>query len=180
MSRSRWSTLAAAALVAALVVGGAACSDDDGDDAATTTTATGQAFQVSTPAGQVSLSLDGELPPGWPDDFPLPDGAQAAGSGSLADEESGVRVGVFSTDEAPDEVFAFYTGESSLEPTEPSEVGAGDAFLGNVSIGGDYDGSVTVAGSSTTTYIVVILEGGTTADTGDTGTTGGTGTTAPV
>lgn len=177
MSRSRWSTLTAAALVAALVVGGTACSDDDGDDAATTTTASSQGFEVTTPEGQVSLSLDGELPPDWPEDFPLPEGAEAAGSGSLATEESGVRVGVFSTDEAPDEVFAFYTAESSLEPTEPSELGAGEAFLGKVSIGGDYDGSVTVAGSSTTTYIVVILEGGT---TGDTGTTPGTGTTAPV
>ena len=40
-------------------------------------------FQVSTPNGQVSLSLDGQLPPNWPSQFPVPAGAKAAGSGSL-------------------------------------------------------------------------------------------------
>jgi hypothetical protein len=183
MPRSSRSTLTALALVAALVVGGAACSSDD-DDAATTTTTTEASrpgFSVETPAGQVSLSLDGELPPGWPDDFPLPEGAEPAGSGSLAGDDSGVRVGVFSTAEAPDEAFAFYTGESSLEPAEPRQVGIGDRFVGSVRIGGDYEGSVTVAGSSDTTYVVVVLEG---ASTGSTGTNGGdagtTETTSPV
>lgn len=182
MSRAFRSKSIAVVVVAAIVLGGAACSSDDDDDAATTTTtaASGSGFSVETPAGQVSLSLEGDLPPGWPADFPLPEGAEPAGSGSLAGDDSGVRVGVFSTTAPAEETFAFFTGESSLEPTGARDVGVGDRFLGSVDIGGDYDGSVTVAGSADTTYIVVILEGGTTATTGTSDADTATTATAPV
>ena len=101
MKVRRFAIVALAAASVAVPVG--ACSGEDTDATSSTTTTTTSApprnFQVSTPDGQVSLSLDGQLPPGWPTDFPVPDGAEPAGSGSIGDAESTVRVGVFTTTE---------------------------------------------------------------------------------
>ncbi|MFZ4518337.1 MAG: hypothetical protein ACOYOP_08105 [Microthrixaceae bacterium] len=179
-------------VIALLVVapfGLAACSSDSKSTTTTTTTEKPKNLSVSTPAGEVSLSLDGELPPNWPKDFPLPKDTDAAGSGSLGGSDKGVQVAVFTTKETGKNAFAFYTGNSSLNPTKPSSAGIGSAFAGSVDISGTYNGSVTVAGISDTTYIVVVLNtsgtgGGTTTTTtaksGSTTTTtaGGSSTTS--
>lgn len=189
MTRVR--SIAAIALAAALVVAVAGCSSDD-ESSTTTTTTTEQPkdLSVSTPAGEVTLNLDGELPPDWPEDFPVPDGAEAAGSGSLAGDDQGVMVGVFTTSESAKDAFGFYTGDASLEPSNDRSAGIGSAFVGSVDIGGDYDGSVTVAGIESTNYIVVVLNtegtsaGSTTTTASDSGSTstsstaGTSGTTA--
>ncbi len=92
---------AAAGLIAGrAVVGFSGCSSDDSFDTTTTTekasdSSSTDTLEISTPEGQVSLSLHGELPPGWPEDLLLPKGADAAGSGSLGDTDSTVMVGVF-------------------------------------------------------------------------------------
>ena len=66
----------------------AACGGDDSESSAnTTTTLSNTHLDVETPDGQVSLALNGKLPPGWPSDFPIPKGASPAGSGSLVNGE---------------------------------------------------------------------------------------------
>lgn len=154
-------SIAASAMVLALLalVASACSSEDTSTDStdSTSTTAGSGNLSVSTPEGEVSLSVDGDLPSGWPSDFPLPDRTEPAGSGSLADESSGVMVGVFSTKESGKDAYSFYTGESSLDPSDTKSAGVGSGFVGSMKIGGDYDGSVTVAGIESTTYIVVIL-----------------------
>ena len=175
-------TWMAAGAVTALVLLGA-CSD--GDDATTTTekrtTTTAEDsskdLSVSTPEGEVSLSLDGNLPSDWPEDFPIPDRTDVAGSGSLAGKDSGVSVGVYTTKESGKDAFDFYAQDDSLEPTNPSSAGIGSGFLGSVDIGGDYDGSVTVAGISDTVYIVVVLNTDGGGSTGSTTTTSSSTTT---
>lgn len=152
----------AALVLGVAVVGFSGCSSDDSSDTTTTTeesseSSSGVNFEVSTPEGQVSLSLDGELPPGWPEDFPLPEDAETAGSGSLGDSSSGTMVGVYTTDESGKDAFDFYSSDSSLEPSSQSSAGGDSNFLGSMDTAGSYPGSVTVATLNGTTYIVAVL-----------------------
>ncbi len=178
--RRSWAAVGAVAVTVAMVLVGA-CSSDDGASTTTeksTTTAADSTndLSVSTPEGEVSLSLDGNLPPDWPEDFPTPDRTDVAGSGSIAGKDSGVMVGVYSTRQTGQDAFDFYANDDALDPTNPSSAGIGSGFLGSVDIGGDYDGSVTVAGVSDTIYIVVVLNtggGGSAASTTSSTTTAG-------
>jgi len=178
MVRSR-ALVAGITVVTALGLGAvsAACSSSSSSGSATTTTAKSssgtvpKSFSVSVPEGEVSLSLDGQLPPNWPSAFPVPEGAQPAGSGSLAKSDSGVQVGVFSTSQAGKDAFAFYSGNSSLSPSNAKSTGLGSAFVGTLTLGGSYQGTVWVGGYDGTTYIVVVL-------TGSSGVGGSTNTTA--
>ena len=180
--RRTW-VAAGVATVSVVLLGG--CSSDSGDATTTTekVTTTSEApkdLSVSTPEGEVSLSLDGKLPSDWPKDFPTPDRTDVAGSGSLAGKDSGVMVGVYTTKESGQDAFDFYAKDDSLQPSNPKSAGIGSGFLGSVDIGGDYDGSVTVAGISDTIYIVVVLntEGaGSTSSTTTTAASGGSSTT---
>lgn len=146
-----------------------ACSDDGSSDATTSTAAKdgstettsrgsdSKGFSVETPEGQVSVSLDGELPPNWPADFPLPKGSKVAGSGSLASATEGVMVGVYTNPSAADDVFGDLRSTSELNPSEVKSISPGGAFLGRMDISGTYDGSVTVTAVDDTTYIIVVL-----------------------
>ena len=148
--------------VAVLAVGAVACSSgssgSSGGGAKTTTTSKPKNINVQTPAGQVSLSLDGKLPPGWPSKFPVPQGATPAGSGSLENASNDVMVAVYTTTSSADDAYSFYTGQSSLNPTGEKKVGVGSAFLGSMKISGEYTGSVTIAGADSENFIVVVLK----------------------
>jgi hypothetical protein len=124
----------------------------------TTTTASNKGFEVQTDDGQVSLSLNGQLPPNWPASFPLPSGATAAGSGSLAKGESGVLVGVYTTSQAPGDVYDFYKTNPSLTIGNARSVGAGSAYIGRLELKGNYSGHITVVALNGTTAIVVTLK----------------------
>lgn len=156
-------TVAAVGLAAVVAAG---CSSSDTATTATTsttsTTTSGlpKNMAFDTPNGQVSLSLDGNLPPNWPAGFPIPSGATAAGSGSLGDTSKTGMVGVFSTAAAPSDTFNFYKSNSSLTVSNPTSAGVASAFVGKVTLGGQYAGSVTVAGVGTTTLIIVVLTSG--------------------
>ena len=147
-------------------VGAVACSSDSsgssGGGDKTTTTSKPKNFNVQTPEGEASLSLDGKLPPGWPSSFPVPRGAKAAGSGSLVNDSKDVMVAVYTTSESAADAFSFYTGRSSLNPTDTTKVGVGSAFLGSVKISGEFTGSVTIAGAEGDSYIVIVLQPATT------------------
>jgi len=149
---------AAAVATLALTAGLAGCSKDSAKETTTTTEAKQKDFQVSTPAGEATLSLDGKLPADWPSGFPTPTGAKPAGSGSLSGEDSGVMVGVYSSSQSAIDAFNFYKSQSSLEPSDAKSFGSSTNFLGSMKIGGGYDGNVTVAALSGTTYIVVVLQ----------------------
>ena len=167
MVRSR-KLVAGLALLTAVGLGalGTACSSDDDASTTTTTAASSngtvpKSFSVSLPEGEASLSLDGELPPSWPSSFPVPRGAEPAGSGSLANSESGVQIGVYSTRQAAKDAFSFYSSDESLSPSNVKSTGIGNAFVGTLTLGGTYEGTVWVGGYEGTTYIVVVLTGST-------------------
>ena len=125
--------------------------------ASPTATSTAKNFQVSTPNGQVSLSLDGQLPPNWPSQFPVPSGAKAAGSGSLGGSSSATLVAAYTTEEPAPDAFAFYTDNPKLTTSGQKTAGAGAGYVGRAKITAPYTGSVTVVSHSGTTYIVIVL-----------------------
>jgi hypothetical protein len=161
----------AVGLLLGCLVAAAGCSSSSSSTAGPATTAaspatttasptpkiTARNFQVSTPNGQVSLSLDGQLPPNWPGQFPVPAGATAAGSGSLGGSSSATLVAAYTTSQAASDAFAFYTGNSKLTTSGQKSVGAGAHYLGRAKITAPYTGSVTVVSHSGTTYIVIVL-----------------------
>lgn len=160
-----------AMVVLGLSVVAVACSNDESSSTTTTTTredssksvsggSGSKSFSVETPEGQASLSLDGELPPNWPKDFPAPKQSEVAGSGSLAGESSGAMVGVYTTRQSAADVFDSYKSNAELEPSDVKSLSPGGAFVGRMEIGGAYDGSITVTSVDGTTYVVVVLKGG--------------------
>jgi len=120
-------------------------------------TSTAKNFQVSTPNGQVSLSLDGQLPPNWPSQFPVPPGAKVAGSGSLGGSSSATLVAAYTTSESASDAFTFYNDNSKLTTSGQISVGAGAHYVGRAKITAPYKGSVTVVSHSGTTYIVIVV-----------------------
>lgn len=164
----------AIATVAVIAVPVAACSGDDTADTTTTTTTSAppRNFQVSTPDGQVSLSLDGQLPPGWPSDFPVPDGAEPAGSGSIGDGESTVRVGVFTTTGAGQATLEFYTDNTEVQTENPAAAGSGDRLVASLDLVAPYEGSLTVLSRTGTTYLIVVLNEDAPGSSNTTTTTG--------
>ena len=155
-----------AALIGAVAVG---CSSDDSNKSSSSTTTSksnGRNFQVSTPDGQASLSLDGQLPPNWPSGFPVAPNTKKAGSGSLGNTDKTVLVGVYSATSKPQDVFDFYKSNTAYTVDNSTSVGAGNAFVGTVEFSGAYSGNTTVVSNQGTTYVIVSLE------------TGGAGTTS--
>lgn len=142
---------------------GSSSSNDNSSN--TTATSGNRNFHVDTPEGQVSVSLNGQLPPNWPSAFPVPSGATPAGSGSLANSNHGLMIGVYKTSEAPADVFTFYKTNPALTVGNSNSAGAGSAFAGNLEISGTYDGNVSVIAAGNTTYIVISLTGGSSGTT---------------
>src|SRR4051812_13957568 len=146
-----------AGLVAAI---GAGCSSSAKSSAPTTTTVPVETkgFQVETPGGQVSLSLDGLLPPNWPANFPVAPHATPAGSGSRGDTAQTSLVGVYSTTDAPDQTYRFYASTPAYHVDSSSSIGAGSVFVGKVSFSGALTGNATVVSRNGTTYVIVMLQ----------------------
>lgn len=169
-------TIPVGAMAIALVLGAIGCSSDSDSTAATTTTAApaDRSFQVNTDDGQVSLSLDGKLPPGWPSSFPLPSGAEPAGSGSIGSSSEGTMVAVFSSTGTPEDTYNYYVSDAGLTVDSKKSVGVGGAYLGTITFSGAESGSVTVLPKDGETLIVAILR-----TSGASGTTvaGASGTT---
>src|SRR3954465_1511227 len=113
-----------AGLVAAI---GAGCSSSAKSSATTTTTVPVETkgFQVETPGGQVSLSLDGLLPPNWPANFPGAPHAAAARSGARGHPARPSLGGGYSTTDAADETFRFYASTPAYHVDTSSSIGAG-------------------------------------------------------
>jgi hypothetical protein len=155
MNVRRFAVVALAATSLAVPVG--ACSGDATTTTTTTTSTPAKNFRVSTPEGQVSLSLDGELPPGWPTDFPVPDGAEPAGSGSIGDAVSTARVGVFTTTESGEATLEFYTDNADVQTDNASAAGSGDRFVGSLDLDSPYEGTLTALSRAGATYLVVVL-----------------------
>lgn len=155
----------AAVLLLGCLGAAAGCSSTSSSTATPATSAASPApastirnFQATTPNGQVSLSLDGQLPPNWPTAFPVPPQATIAGSGSLGGSGSAALAAVYTTSESPPNALAFYTGNSKLTTSDERSARAGEQYLGSVKVTAPYTGSVTVASRSGTTYIVITLK----------------------
>jgi hypothetical protein len=155
-------TVAASALLAVLPVAAVACSGEDSASTSTTTTTTTAVrnFAVATPQGQVSLSLDGKLPPGWPEDFPVPRSAEPAGSGSLGGTDSTVRVAVYTTTGSGQDTLDFYVDNPDLQVGPPSGAGSGQGFVGSADLLSPFAGGVTVLSRDGEGYLVVTLTEG--------------------
>lgn len=176
---NRNSVISAAVALAVLTAGATACSSDESSTTTTareaTTTEARAGFEVSTPDGQVSLSLDGQLPSGWPSGFPLPDKTEPAGSGSLVGSTSGQLVAVYTTTQSGKDAFDFYTEQTALQPSDQKSIGSTN-FFGTMKITGPNPGSIAVTEVSGTTYIVVVLttSGASTSTTASTSATAST------
>src|SRR5258705_4569508 len=120
-----------AGLVAAI---GAGCSSSAKSSSPTTTTlpVETKGFQVETPGGQVSLSLDGLLPPNWPANFPVAPNAAPAGSASRCDTAQTSLVGAYSSTHAPDETYRFYASTPAYHVDSKSSISPGSVFVGKV------------------------------------------------
>lgn len=147
--RTRVGLLIAVAVAVALVI--SACSS--GNDASNSQ------FQVSTGDGQVSLSLDGHLPPNWPADVPVPSDAKPAGSGSLVGESSGVKVGVYTSRQSPDSVYQYYVSDPSIQMSSKSAVGSGSRFAGHVKMTAPVAATATIVPYQGGALIVVVITG---------------------
>jgi len=154
---SRAGVLAAVLLLAAACGSSSTSSQPSPTSTPSVHASPSRSFQVATPDGQVSVSLDGQLPPNWPKDFPIPPSATAAGSGSVGGSTSTGHVAVFSTTTPAPAVFSYYTSNRTLTTTGARSVGAGASYVGSTKVTAPYSGSVTVAGRSEATYIVVVL-----------------------
>src|SRR4051794_24277607 len=164
--------IATALCIAIVLVGAAACSSDSSSSNDTTTTAN-RGFEVTTPEGQVSISLSGSLPPNWPNRFPVPSGAEPAGSGSLGNSSATGFIGVFSTSESPQDAYNFYQSNSELDVASSSALGSGNAYVGYVTFTGEFSGWLATVPYNNETLIVVYLNQSTPGTTG-----AGSGTTA--
>ena len=153
-------TLALAAvlsLVAALAIG--ACGSSSKSGSGTSTTTSNKTLSVDTPEGQVTVALNGELPPGWPSDFPVPDGSTPKGSGSLATGEHDAKIGVYTSSQSPRDAFDFYESNSSLTVKTHRSAGVGGAFLGQLELGGAHAGTnVVVLPGGDGSYIVITIK----------------------
>ncbi len=171
--------LCTVALSAGVLFAGTACSSSSTPEAATTTTsASKKSFEVTSEEGQISVSLDGKLPPGWPSSFPVPSTATPAGSGSLGGSSSTYMVGVYTSTGSPEDAYGFYTSQPSLTVESKSAIGSGDRYLATVKFSGAGTGRITILPRNGQTFIVVVLETGASGSTGTTGTAKATGTTA--
>jgi hypothetical protein len=175
--RARGLTLAVAALLPLALLAG--CSSSGKSSTPTTIKETG--FQIATPDGTASMSLDGKLPPGWPSAFPIPSDAAVAGSGSLGNAEKTGMVSVYTISGSASATFDFYKTNTAYTVTSSSSAGVGSAFVGTVQFDGAYSGSVTLAGRNAKTYLAIVLKTSTgpttTIGVGDTTTTGPTEST---
>lgn len=158
-------TVAVPALLAGLLVL-AACGGS----------AHGKSVEVSTANGQVSVSLNGKLPPNWPSDVPIPPGANPAGSASLVGKANGIMAGVYRSSQSPEEVYNFYASDSSITTTSKVGVGSGSNYVGRVSMSAPVTADVTIVPYQGGSLIVVAIHGGqgpsTTSTTLSSGTTG--------
>lgn len=170
MSRTRTLAVTTFAILSLGLLAGCGSSSKSSSDSVTTTTAgeSNKGFDISTPEGQVSLSLNGNLPPDWPSGFPLPSDATAAGSGSLANSDRDVMVGVYTVSGTPADTFDFYKTNSELTVGDTKNFGVGGTFVGSVEFSGAYSGSANIAGRNSTTYLAIVLTG-----SGSTSTTAG-------
>ena len=117
-------------------------------------------FEVSTPQGQVSLSLTGKLPPNWPSDVPVPPGARPAGSASLVGKSNGIKAGVYRTRQSPQQVYDYYTSQPSITTTSKSAVGSGSNYVGRVSITAPITANITIVPYQHGSLIVIAIPGG--------------------
>jgi hypothetical protein len=117
-------------------------------------------IEVSTPEGQVSLSLTGKLPPNWPPDVPVPPGADPAGSASLVGKSNGIKAGVYRSRQSPERVYEYYTTEPSITTTSKAAVGSGSNYVGRVSITAPVAANITIVPYQHGSLIVIVIPGG--------------------
>jgi hypothetical protein len=175
-ARTRMLGLAATAILAVGLLAG--CGSSSKSSSSTTTTPANKGFDISTPQGSASLSLNGNLPPDWPSAFPVPSDAKVAGSGSLGGSSKNGMVAAYTVSGSPSDAFNFYKNNSTLTVTKSTNYGVGGAFVGTVQFKGTYTGSANIAGRNSSTYLVVVLTGSGDASTTVAPTTGASTTVA--
>jgi hypothetical protein len=142
-----------ASLAVCTVAGASACTSSSSSDKSRSH------FEISTADGQVSVSLDGRLPPGWPTNVPVPSGAEPAGSGSLVGKSNGFMIAVYKTTDSPQQVYDYYTTEPSITLTSKSSVGSGSTFVGRVQMTAPVTATTTIFPHDNETLIAITMRG---------------------
>jgi hypothetical protein len=155
--------LALAGALALSLALGAACGSSS--KSSTPTTRLENGFEIATPDGQAVLSLNGDLPAGWPSDFPVPDNADVAGSGSLSNSSDAGMVAVYTVSGDASATYDFYKKNTAFTVTSSSSAGIASAFVGTVQFEGAFNGSATLAGRNAKTYLAIVLKTSTQATT---------------
>jgi len=149
----------------------AACGSSSKSGSGPSTTTSNRSLSVDTPEGQATLALNGALPPGWPTDFPVPDGSTPKGSGSLNNDTHDVMIGVYTSTTSPRDAFDFYTSNPNLTVKTKRSVGIGSTFVGQLELGGAHAGtSVVVVPGGDGSYVVVLINPGSASTTTTTST----------
>jgi hypothetical protein len=151
------SKLLAGVLVVSALALTAGCSSSS-KSSPTTTTRKESGFQIETTDGHASVSLNGKLPEGWPADFPVPDDATVAGSGSVGGATSGTMVAVYRVSGDASQTYDFYKNNTAFHVTSSSSAGLGSAYVGSVQFEGAFNGSATLAGRNSSTYLAIVLK----------------------
>ena len=127
-------------LVLALAVSGAACgafgTEDGGASASTDGSEEGSAEELVLEntlrplfgfrqADDFTIYLD-RLPEGFPEDFPVPQGADPAAAFTFTAQGTSQVVTTFTTDQSPDELIGFYEENLDPEVWEITSVGRGE------------------------------------------------------
>lgn len=103
-----------------------------------------------------AFELTGEEPPGWPDDFPVPPGAEVV-RGSVLGAESLTQLSTtYRSPRAPDRTVAFY--REALADAAPIIDDASSAGIATISFEGAWHGFLTVQPADTPTSATVVVQ----------------------
>ena len=141
MMRMRRSAGAAGALALALALGGCGGGDDTivTDDGTVTVDRDGDSLTIDTEDGSATITgeSDGELPEGWPDEVPVPEGGTVvAGAAVSSDGQQGWSASITYPDTSVEDLAAEV--KSSMESAGFSAMGEFTSAEGAV---GSYEGS---------------------------------------
>ena len=126
-------------LAACVTATTAVCSSSGkGVDAPTTTTLAVETkgFATETPDGQVSLSLDGVLPPHWPANFPVASAHRSRRLGLARRYHQDCARRCVLVDRPAADVYRFYASNSAYSVDRSTSVGNGSFFVGNIGFSG--------------------------------------------
>jgi hypothetical protein len=158
-----WLLYIAVALIPALIVGALvyffAGGSDDGGSGNSAGIIEGLITGGDT---EGTATYEGELPPGFPDDFPMYRGAEVNASFLLGSEESVRYLIILTTSDSIDEIYQYYLGALDEEPWQVEVARSSDSFTGmrfsrpdNPDVDGQMGIHRSTLGNKTAVYLTI-------------------------